>query len=112
GERNSLRILLGNLIDNAIRYSPERGKVDVNVRNDKSGPVLEVVDGGPGIPMEERERVFDRFYCSTASATPGSGLGLAIVKRIADQHQAALVLDEGPDGHGLRIEVRFWHSAL
>jgi two-component system OmpR family sensor kinase len=107
GNRESLGILLGNLIENAVRYTPRGGKVDVNLRNQDSAVILEVVDNGPGIPSEERERVFDRFYRGATVEIAGSGLGLAIVKRIADQHRAKLVLGDGMDGRGLRVEIRF-----
>ncbi|MEO7206855.1 MAG: ATP-binding protein [Steroidobacteraceae bacterium] len=107
GERNGLRALLGNLIDNAIRYSPDNGEVDVNLRRNDVWTILEIVDSGPGIPLEERVRVLHRFYRSAASGISGSGLGLAIVKRIADQHHAEIVLGENPNGRGLRVEVRF-----
>jgi signal transduction histidine kinase len=66
-----------------------------------------VGDSGPGIPPEERARVFDRFYRRAGTAPPGSGLGLAIVKAIADAHGATLTLTEGLDGRGLRVIVSF-----
>jgi len=66
-----------------------------------------VTDSGPGIPPEERARVFDRFYRRAGTAPPGSGLGLAIVKAIADAHGATLALAAGPDGRGLRVSVTF-----
>ena len=109
GDRDGLRALLGNLIDNAIHYSPDNGEIDVNLRRDDTWTTLEIIDGGPGIPTQERERVLQRFYRNAASTIPGSGLGLAIVKRIADQHQAELLLGDNPTGPGLRVEVRF-HS--
>lgn len=107
GDRGSLAALLGNLIDNAVRYSPNGGKVDVNLRRYDSGPALEVVDNGPGIPSEERARVFDRFYRGAMTEVPGTGLGLAIVKQIADRHHAKLTLEKGFDGQGLRVTVQF-----
>ncbi|MHB1176452.1 MAG: ATP-binding protein [Sulfuriferula sp.] len=107
GDADSLRILLGNLVDNAIRYTPPGGRVDVNVQSVNCQPVLSVLDNGPGIPIEERERVFDRFYRREGSGVTGSGLGLAIVQNIAEQHGAVVALTDNPAGAGLRVEVRF-----
>jgi two-component system, OmpR family, sensor kinase len=106
GDPESLRILVGNLLDNAIRYTPDGGRVDVSVAHDDGAAVLQVTDSGPGIPPEERERVLRRFYRRPGSGATGSGLGLAIVKGIADRHGAALALDDAPGG-GLRVSVRF-----
>ncbi|MCM8736232.1 sensor histidine kinase [Azospirillum sp. A1-3] len=97
--------LLGNLLDNAIRYNRPGGTVTVRVG---AGPVLEVEDDGPGIPEAERERVFERFYRLDRPGEPprtGSGLGLAIVRALADRLGAALRLDAGPDGRGLKVTV-------
>jgi len=110
GDAAALRTLAGNLIDNAIRYTPDGGRVDVNVTRDDGGSdaahCLRVDDSGPGIPPEERERVLDRFYRPAGQAQPGSGLGLAIVHSIAERHGARLVLGASPLG-GLRITVGF-----
>jgi two-component system OmpR family sensor kinase len=107
GDADGLRVLLGNLLDNAIRYTPHGGRVDISVAPAGNGAVLEVVDTGPGIPPAERERVFDRFYRRAGADGTGSGLGLAIVRRIAERHGAAIELGEGADGRGLRVRVRF-----
>lgn len=107
GDADSLRILLGNLVDNAIRYTPPGGRVDVNVQRANGQPVLSVLDSGPGIPLEERGRVFNRFYRREGSGVTGSGLGLAIVQNIAEQHGAAVALSDNPAGTGLQVEVRF-----
>ena len=107
GERANLRVLLGNLVDNAIRYTPAGGTVDVAVGHAGAAPILTVTDTGPGIPPEDRERVFDRFYRGLDNKVPGSGLGLAIVQRIADRHGASVALEEGEGGHGLKVTVRF-----
>ncbi len=105
GEPGELHALLGNLIDNALRYTPTGGRVDVQVRRVGREAVLSVTDTGPGIPVKERERVFDRFYRGPHTAAPGSGLGLAIVKRIASRHQARIDLREGESGAGLQATV-------
>jgi two-component system OmpR family sensor kinase len=111
GDREALRTLLRNLIDNAVRYTGDGGRVDVSV--EASGgpaaprPQLTVSDTGPGIPAAERARVFDRFYRRPGTAPPGSGLGLAIVKAIADAHLATVELADGPGGRGLSLIVTF-----
>ena len=87
GDEEALRILVGNLVDNAIRYTPEGGKVDVILSNDGTGLILKVKDTGPGIPIEERERIFERFYRIAGNEVQGSGLGLAIVNQIAQLHK-------------------------
>lgn len=111
GERDALVTLLSNLVDNALRYTPRAGRVDVAAMRDGGSAVLEVTDTGPGIAQEERDRVFDRFYRIGGSEVPGSGLGLAIVRSIADRHAARVTLAEGPAGVGLRAAVRFRESA-
>ncbi len=106
GEAAALRTLVRNLVDNAVRYTPEHGRVQVLTRDTPAGAVLEVIDTGPGIPAAERERAFDRFYRRAAAPEGGSGLGLAIVKAIAERHGASVTLGEAPGG-GLRVSVRF-----
>lgn len=83
GDPAALRTLAGNLIDNAIRYTPRGGRVDVSVGKGEGRCWLRVDDSGPGIPPEERERVLDRFYRPAGQQESGSGLGLAIVDSIA-----------------------------
>jgi two-component system, OmpR family, sensor kinase len=107
GDADALRTLVANLVANAVRYTPENGKIDVVAAVDDGGPALAVRDTGPGIPAAERDRVFDRFYRGAAAPGPGSGLGLAIVKSIADRHRAHVVLGDGLDGAGLGVTVRF-----
>ncbi|BAI73837.1 two-component sensor histidine kinase (plasmid) [Azospirillum sp. B510] len=101
--------LLGNLLDNAIRYNRPGGMVTVRVGTGTgAGPVMEVEDDGPGIPEAERERVFERFYRLDRPGEPprtGSGLGLAIVRALADRLGASVRLDAGPDGRGLKVTV-------
>jgi two-component system, OmpR family, sensor kinase len=109
GDGDALRALISNLVDNALRYTPGGGKVDVSVAKEDEGVVLCVRDTGPGIDPAERERVFDRFYRgqSAAAGISGSGLGLAIVKSVADRHGAEIALGDGLDGAGLGVIVRF-----
>lgn len=106
GHPTALRTLLDNLVDNAIRYSPSGGHVDVVVEAGESGITLAVADNGPGIPTAERSKVFERFYRLAGADTPGSGLGLSIVQRAAEQHGARITLDDNPGG-GLRVTVSF-----
>ncbi len=111
GDAASLRTLLGNLVDNALRYTPTGGRIDVAIARDGAAALLSVRDSGPGIAQAEHARVFDRFYRAPGAAgVPGSGLGLAIVKSIAERHGAAVVLGPGiagPAGPGLGVTVRF-----
>ncbi len=107
GDDNALRVLVRNLVDNAIRHSPPNGSVTVRVSADSAGAAkLAVDDTGPGIPPAERERAFDRFYRRDGSSEGGSGLGLAIVKAIAGRHGATVALGEAPLG-GLRVTLLF-----
>jgi two-component system OmpR family sensor kinase len=112
GDAESLRTLVRNLVDNAVRYTPIGGRIDVSVQDANApgtshGAVLRVVDTGPGIPPDERKRVFDRFYRTPGTSPPGSGLGMAIVRTIADTHRATIVLDTDPNTHGLSVTVSF-----
>ncbi|SMG20977.1 ATP-binding protein [Paraburkholderia susongensis] len=104
-EPHSMSVLLGNLINNAIRHTPPGGRVDVVLRRAGERVGFEVVDSGSGIPEEERERVFDRFYRGEGSKGEGSGLGLAIVARIAGRHQLALSLRNNAGRPGLSVAV-------
>jgi two-component system OmpR family sensor kinase len=107
GDWASLGILLSNLIDNALRYTPRGGRIDVSVERDVDAVTLVVADTGPGISPDARERVFDRFYRGENGEETGSGLGLSIVKRIADAHGATVALGEPATGSGLVVRVRF-----
>lgn len=116
GRPAALAVLLRNLIDNAIRHSPSGGAVNVTVHAREGFVELTVTDQGPGIPPEERERVFQRFYRGPSNATDGSGLGLSIVARVVEDHHGNIALEDAapPDaaasagrGPGLRVVVRF-----
>ncbi len=106
GDAEALRALVANLLDNAIKYTPAPGQVEVDLSLDLNCAVLTVEDSGPGIAPAERGRVFDRFFRASDASASGSGLGLAIVKAIADRHGAALSLSESPSLGGLRVELR------
>ncbi|HZX26101.1 MAG TPA: ATP-binding protein [Telluria sp.] len=97
GDRFLLRDLIDNLVDNALRYTPEGGVVNVKVQRDGERGVLRVDDTGPGIPASRRDAVFQRFV-RLDEKTTGSGLGLAIVRDIARVHGATLDLDDAPGG--------------
>ncbi|NNG22506.1 ATP-binding protein [Telluria aromaticivorans] len=107
GQPDALQILLRNLVDNAIKYTPGGGTADISVRNEPNKIVVTVEDSGPGIPLDERERVFDRFYRVAGSEAAGSGLGLAIIKAIAERHGASLVLGQSERLGGLSATVAF-----
>jgi len=107
GDEDGLKILVGNLIDNAIRYTPEGGKVDVDLAADGKLLVLEVKDTGPGIPLGERKKVFERFYRVTGNDVQGSGLGLAIVRQIAERHGAVIDISAGENGMGAVFCIKF-----
>jgi signal transduction histidine kinase len=106
GNREALRTLVRNLVDNAVRYTPPGGTVQVRCRSAAQQALLEVSDTGPGIPAGEKERVFDRFYRRAAAQGDGTGLGLAIVKAIAERHSARIDLGDAPGG-GLHVAVSF-----
>ncbi|MGZ8983451.1 MAG: ATP-binding protein [Methylotenera sp.] len=106
GDDAQLGLLVRNLLDNAIRYTPAGGCVSVTVR-DADGIALEVRDSGPGIPETEREQVQRRFYRISGSGEEGSGLGLSIVRRIAELHGAKFELSDNDAEPGLLARV-FW----
>ena len=107
GQPDALRILLRNLLDNAVKYTPESGRVDVSLEMLDKQAVLTVEDSGPGIVAEDRGRVFDRFFrVGNTPVETGNGLGLAIVKTIADRHGATLQLDASERLGGLRVTMR------
>ncbi|MEM8513843.1 two-component system sensor histidine kinase TctE [Massilia sp. MP_M2] len=105
GDAFQLRDLIDNLVDNALRYTPEGGQVTVGCTVDAGVTVLTVVDSGPGIPPAQRGAVFERFVRLDDNAT-GSGLGLAIVRDIARAHGADVALGDAAGG-GTRVTVRF-----
>lgn len=107
GQPDALHILLRNLVDNAVKYTPAGGTADISVRSEAGRALVTVEDSGPGIPAEERERVFDRFYRVAGSEAAGSGLGLAIIKAIAERHGAQLSLGESKRLGGLSVTVSF-----
>jgi two-component system OmpR family sensor kinase len=92
GVQSEIKILMINVIENAIRYTPVGGTIDVSVLNLDDSVVFEVKDTGAGIPDADLERVFERFYRGENQHIEGSGLGLSIVKEVAEQHGARIEL--------------------
>ncbi|MEN5256681.1 MULTISPECIES: ATP-binding protein [Pseudomonas] len=107
--QEDLLTLVKNLVDNAIRYTPQGGRVDLSVVQVQDEILLQVSDSGPGIAVAERERVFDPFHRGLGSDEVGSGLGLAIVKAIADRHAGRVWLDYSDQRakRGLCVTVAF-----
>jgi two-component system, OmpR family, sensor kinase len=109
GAGSELRSLVANLVDNALRYAPPDSAVTVSLREAGAAVELAVVDAGPGIAPEQRERVLRRFQRVPGDSTSGSGLGLPIAKAIAERHRGSLVLEDarpGREPRGLAVQVR------
>lgn len=105
GNRSGLAILMRNLIDNAVRYTPPNGRVEVAVGHDGNDALFTVADSGPGIAREDRETLFERFCRGSGHDAPGCGLGLSIVQRVVEIHGGAIRLASTETG-GLLVEVR------
>lgn len=115
GDRFGLETLVSNLLSNANKYAPENGNILVTLQLSEGRPVLSVEDDGPGIPVEERQRVFDRFYRSAASdspdSVPGCGLGLTIVAHIAELHHASIFIEDSCFESGTAVRIAFGEAA-
>jgi two-component system sensor histidine kinase QseC len=107
GNAELLRILLRNVLDNAIRYVREGGQVKVGLSSGKGHVLLSVADDGPGVAEADREMLCQRFHRFGPQTAEGVGLGLSIVRRVAELHGAVLSFGEGLDGKGLGVEVSF-----
>lgn len=105
GERESLISMISNIVENALKYSPDGGTVTVRIAREGPMAVLRVTDQGPGIPPALRERVFDRFFRNPDQTQSGSGLGLAIVRSVLGKHNGRIALDTNPQGSGLHVTV-------
>lgn len=102
-----LHELLINLLDNAIRHTPDGGNITLRCGLHHGSPYLEVEDSGPGIPAAERERVRERFYRAAGSDGQSSGLGLAIVEEIVRSHRARFEILDAHEGNGARMRIEF-----
>ena len=107
GDAFLLKEMIGNLLDNAIRYTQQNGKVTVRLSADHTHARLSIEDNGPGIPQTERDRVFERFHRVLGSGAEGSGLGLSIVREIVLAHEGQVYLSEAQEQTGTRLEVVF-----
>ncbi len=107
GNDTALGIMIRNIVDNAIRYTPSGGEIRVSILDRDDQILFRVVDTGTGIPAELRERVFERFYRILGTKTSGSGLGLAIVSQITHLHHAVISLNTPENGKGLQFDVAF-----
>lgn len=106
-DSHDLRGVLDNLLENALRYTPPGGRIDVTLTRTENGPRIEILDTGPGIPDELLERVFDRFYRVPGNGAEGSGLGLAIARHAAERAGLRLELRNRTDRSGLLARVQF-----
>ncbi len=98
--------MIGNLVDNALRYGRDGGRVTIETRRDGNDALVSVIDDGPGIAVADQEQAFARFYRSDSSARGGAGLGLAIVREIAERYHGRMSLHSKP-GEGCRFDLRF-----
>ena len=105
---DALRLLMTNLCNNALRYTPEGGEIRIETLVRDTEASIRVCDNGPGIPEAERERIFERFYRAEGTKTiPGTGLGLAIVRRVAELHGGKPSISEGIEGKGVCFSIDF-----
>ncbi len=107
GNDTAIGILIRNIVDNAIRYTPHDGAVKIGIRSNATEVTFSVSDTGNGIPIELRERVFERFFRILGTQASGSGLGLAIVSQIAKLHHGVIRLSTPSNGQGLQFDVTF-----
>lgn len=107
GNSTAINILLRNLVDNAIKYTPDYSTVKVVIEENRRNIILSVIDNGPGIPQHLRRRVFERFFRIIGNKSPGSGLGLGIVQQIVALHKADIKLGEAEKGIGLKVSIIF-----
>jgi signal transduction histidine kinase len=106
GDEIALGIMVRNLVDNAFRYTPDGGRIRIDVQKGADGVLLSIDDSGPGLPAEARERVFDRFHRELGTTATGSGLGLSIVRSVVERHEGRVALRDSALG-GLGVDVRF-----
>jgi two-component system sensor histidine kinase QseC len=107
GESVALEQMLTNLLDNAIRYSPPASQIDICIEKKEASAIVSIEDQGPGIPLQQRQRVFERFVRLPGNSQEGSGIGLAVVKKIADRHHIQIDLTQSKNLGGLKITLAF-----
>ena len=107
GNEASLRVLIRNLLTNAISYTPEKGKVTISLYNKLKKTILSIEDNGPGISEDDKKRVLERFYRAENHQTPGCGIGLSIVDRIVQIHEGKFTLLNADNGQGLKAVIEF-----
>ena len=105
GDEDALRLMLRNLLDNAISYTQRGGRVEVSIQLQQDRVCLVVADNGPGIAADKRERIFERFYRVENHEKTGCGIGMAIVARVCELHQASIELSDPETGSGLVVTV-------
>ena len=105
GHEAALTAMFRNLIENALRYTSQEGRVEVSIHVAGSETIIDICDDGPGIPAERRDVVFERFQRATESESPGYGLGLSIVQRAIELHGARIELLTSSFGHGLQVRI-------
>jgi two-component system sensor histidine kinase QseC len=105
GHEVALTAMFRNLIENALRYTPVSGHVDIDIAREGTGGSISICDDGPGIPIERRQAAFQRFYRGVQSNEAGFGLGLSIVQRAVELHDGAIALLEAPSGQGLLVRI-------
>ncbi|HEX7816300.1 sensor histidine kinase [Dyella sp.] len=106
GHEVALTAMFRNLVENALRYAPSGGQVDIAIARVDGKAVIDISDDGPGIPAERRETVFKRFHRESEATSQGFGLGLSIVQRAVELHEATISLLESPGGQGLLVRIR------
>jgi len=106
-DEEGIRVLVNNLLDNAIRHTPGGGNINVSLCMQDKKPVLKIADTGPGIAEAEKSKIFQRFYRVPGTSFSGAGLGLAIVKDIANNHGAVVTVTNGPGNRGAMFSIIF-----
>ena len=107
GDATGIKHLVTNIIENAVLYTPKGGRISVGLNEGTEAIVLSVSDTGPGIPPDQRQKVFERFYRIVGTKVTGSGLGLSIVQEVANAHHAIVTIQDNPDGVGTCVQVSF-----
>jgi len=107
GNEASLRLLIRNLLTNAISYTPENGEINISLSQDTQRTVLIFEDNGPGISEHDRERVMERFYRAENHQVTGCGIGLSIVDRVVKMHHGTMQLQQADSGRGLKVIIKF-----